>query len=188
MCGNFFFLWTWPWQGCLHSCNSCLWLLAANQLSWRPCGTMKSINGLAWIQSTVLPHRNWVNLNGSFSCTISRMAIMTRVSQNGKCSVPWTPMHVPVQISLQEMWLHFSRLSFPWQLKSFWWTRNENKRNPSVEDSGGSELPGCPVGAHMADYKGGSRPNSYLHGIVESLCKVAVEVPGAFHWQTEKLC
>lgn len=125
--------------------NSCLWPLAAKLLSWRLHGTMKRTNGLAWVQITALPLSNWVILNGSLICTISRMAIMIWASQNGKCSVPQTPMHVPVQVSLQKMWLLFSRLSFPWQLKSFQEMRI--KETPVLKTVVGSEFPGCPVGA-----------------------------------------
>lgn len=32
------------------------------------------------------------------------------------------------------------------------------------------------------------KQSSYLHGEVKALREVAVEVPGALHWQTEKLC
>lgn len=61
--------------------------------------------------------------------------------------------------------------------------------DPSVEDlGGGSELLGFAVVPCRTEGQAHRRQNSYLHGIVEALCKVAVEVPGAFHWQTGKVC
>lgn len=32
------------------------------------------------------------------------------------------------------------------------------------------------------------KQSSYLHGEVKAFREVAVEVPGALHWQTEKFC
>lgn len=39
-----------------------------------------------------------------------------------------------------------------------------------------------------AESRGHRRQKSYLQGVVQSLCEVAVQVPGAFHWQTGELC
>lgn len=39
-----------------------------------------------------------------------------------------------------------------------------------------------------AENRGHRRQKSYLQGVVQSLCEVAVQVPGAFHWQTGELC
>lgn len=92
--------------------------------------------------------------------------------------------------SLQEMWLPFPSLDLPMRTKTSLIHKRLGSEETQVWKNWVVALSSLALQLVPCRTEGQAqrKQNSYLHGIVKALCKVAVEVPGAFHWQTGKLC
>ena len=92
--------------------------------------------------------------------------------------------------SLQEMWLPFPTLICPLRTKTSLIHKRLGSEETQVWKNWVVALTSLALQLvpYRTEGQAQRKQNSYLHGVVKALRKVAVEVPGAFHWQTGKLC